>query len=93
VKNFQSSDVEHTIARRCGNARLDPAARLVLDARPKIAYMAVQEADDAGLTDAHPAPERHPDSDLFAGVHQGSGGVHRHGLPAASEFNRASTPT
>ena len=55
--------------------RSAPGARFVLGAGAQVADVAVDQAHHAGLADAHPAAERHPDTGLLAGVHQGGGRV------------------
>src|SRR3954447_18940076 len=65
------SDAEHAVAGRGGDAGLDAVAFDVYGAVAQVADGAGHQRDDAGLTDAHAASERHLHADLLACLEQG----------------------
>ena len=58
-------------------------------ARTQIADVPLEQANNTGLADSHPAAERHPHTGVLTGIHQRGRRIHRDGLAAARELDRA----
>src|ERR1700722_1101091 len=70
-----SLDLEYAVTSGSCDTRLYAGILLVFHTVPQVFDHALAQRDDAGVADAHPAPERHPDSGGFARLQQGGGTV------------------
>src|SRR5215207_523379 len=86
-------DVERAVAhggRDAGLHRL--VGRVELVAVAQVAHLALHEGQRAGVADAHPAAEGHPDPGFLTSLEDGGGTVGLDGLAGVAERDRAALP-
>src|SRR3954452_4677973 len=87
---LMSSDVQGAVADGGGDAGLHGLVRLPeLVAAAQVADRALDQTQGAGVADAHPATEGHPDAGLLTGLQDRGGAVGIDRLPGVLERDRA----